>query len=70
MDLTELYKSKEPLIEPEELMIRLGVKKPWIYDKTRRRDEGRLPHVKVGKFLRFHWSDVVDWLEAQGKEVG
>ena len=35
----------------------------WVYERTRRRGRDRLPHVKVGKYLRFRLSDLEAYLE-------
>ena len=31
----------------------LGVPKTWIYDRTREGGPERIPHLKLGKYLRF-----------------
>lgn len=55
------------ILTPKELSKRLKVTKSWIYESTRKR--GRvtgtpLPVLKVGRYLRFVWSDVSAWLRA------
>jgi excisionase family DNA binding protein len=40
----------------------LHVPVSWVYDRTRRRGKERIPHIKLGKYLRFEISAVRDWL--------
>lgn len=35
----------------------------WVYERTRRRGFERIPHVKLGKYLRFDPIEVRGWLE-------
>jgi excisionase family DNA binding protein len=35
----------------------------WVYERTRRRGFERIPHVKLGKYLRFDPSEVWGWLQ-------
>lgn len=57
------------ILTPEELAARLKVQTSWIYDQTRNRAHIRnadsLPYRKMGKYLRFVWSEVADWLDRQ-----
>jgi excisionase family DNA binding protein len=39
----------------DEAAERLGVKRSWIYERTRR---NRIPHRKLGKFVRFTEQDI------------
>ena len=39
----------------DEAAERLGVKRSWIYDRTRR---NTIPHRKLGKFVRFTEQDI------------
>ena len=50
----------EDLISPRELARILKVSKPWPYVMVKR---GLLPHYKMGKVIRFKWSDIEDYLE-------
>lgn len=40
----------------------------WIYERTRRRGLERIPHFKLGKYLRFSEREVLDWL-ARAREI-
>ena len=62
------------LLTPEELSARLKVPTSWVYEQTRRRARIRnvdpLPHRKMGRYLRFVWTEVVEWLDRQKGEQG
>ena len=59
-------------LTPEELSARLKVPTSWIYEQTRHRAKVRnrdpLPHRKMGRYLRFVWTEVVEWLYRQKGE--
>lgn len=46
----------------DELATRLKVSKRWVYEKSRRRCLDPLPVIRVGRYLRFNWLDVSEWL--------
>ena len=46
------------LITAKELAKRLNVQVSWIYRRTRLGQEA-IPHVKMGKYVRFDWEEVV-----------
>ena len=52
------------LLTRAELAERLKVPKSWIYEKTRLRSRDPLPVLRIGKYMRFHWPDIVTWLQA------
>ena len=33
----------------------------WVYERTRRRGRDRIPHIKLGKYLRFVRTEVMTW---------
>ncbi len=43
----------------------LQVTKTWVYQRTRRRGADQLPHIKLGKYIRFEEDAVLAWLEHQ-----
>lgn len=57
------------LLTPAELAAKLAVPVSWIREKTRKRalvrDANPLPTVRLGKYVRFRWSDVEEWLAQQ-----
>jgi excisionase family DNA binding protein len=50
----------EDLLNIEELANKLGLEKSWIYAKTRTK---KIPHRKLGKYLRFSESEIEKWLD-------
>ena len=50
------------LITVQELANRLKVPVSWVYQRTRLGQEA-IPHVKMGKYVRFNWDEVVEFLE-------
>jgi len=51
------------LLTVEEIAAFLRVPKSWVYERTRRRGIEKLPHVKLGKYLRFRLSEVAAYVE-------
>lgn len=57
----------EPILTLEEVAAGLKLKPQTIYELTRRRKGSRaLPSFRVGKFLRFRWSEIEKWI-AEGR---
>lgn len=60
------------ILTPEQLAQRLQVKKSWIVEQTRNRAKARntrpLPCIRLGKYLRFSWSQVSEWLQQSQTE--
>lgn len=55
----------EDILTPEELAARLKVSKSWAYEQTRSRRWARgdsIPCLRIGKYVRFDWTKVVEWL--------
>ena len=52
----------EGLIGPKELARLLNVPVSWVYQRTCR-GQAALPHVKVGKYVRFVPDEVVNFLK-------
>lgn len=57
----------DELLTVGEIAALLKVPKSWIYDHTRKRGIERLPHIKVGKYLRFVESEVRAFLKLNSK---
>ena len=55
----------DELLTVQEVAEWLKVRPSWIYERTRRRGEGRLPYIKLGKYLRFEETAVKVYLERQ-----
>jgi hypothetical protein len=56
----------EDILTPVQLAKRLQVDVSWVYEKSRRRGgHGKaLPTLRCGKYLRFSWADVCEWLRS------
>jgi hypothetical protein len=52
----------EDILTPEELAARLKVRKTWVYEQTRSRNQNPIPRLNMGRYLRFDWAKVVEWL--------
>jgi hypothetical protein len=57
------------LLTPQQLAAKLAIPVSWIREKTRERarlrDEDPLPVVRLGKYVRFDWTQVLSWLQRQ-----
>lgn len=54
------------LMTPEELCSLLKVKKQRVYEWVHL---GRIPYIKVGRFLRFSRTQINEWLEANTFDI-
>jgi excisionase family DNA binding protein len=50
------------LLTVEELAHILKVPPSWIYERTRRRGVAQIPHIKLGKYIRFEERKVREYL--------
>lgn len=62
LELTPVVGLNEPLLRPAEAAALLSVRTSWIYEAVR---SGRLPHLRVGRHIRFTRSDLERWLSEQ-----
>ena len=53
----------EELLTVAEVAAALKVPVSWVYERTRLSGTDQIPHFKLGKYLRFRWSTVREWLE-------
>ena len=51
------------LLTIREVAQSLKVPVSWVYERTRRRGAEQMPHIKLGKYLRFELANVRTWLE-------
>ncbi len=58
------------LLTVDEVAQMLRVPRSWVYGRTRRRGLEQLPHLKVGKYLRFEEEAVWEFLERQRVGAG
>jgi len=58
------------LLTPKQLAERLQVNESWVFEQTRQRAKIRnkipLPCIRLGKYIRFSWTQVSDWMNKQG----
>ena len=55
----------EELLTVSDVARLLKVPVSWVYERTRRRGIEQLPHLKLGKYLRFDPPRVQEWLKLQ-----
>jgi excisionase family DNA binding protein len=53
----------QSILTGEQVATQLQISPDTVYELTRRRCRNPLPFIKVGKYLRFRWSDVERWLD-------
>jgi excisionase family DNA binding protein len=51
-----------PLLTASEVAELLAVKESWVREATR---NGRLPHLRLGRYRRYRREDIERWLEDQ-----
>jgi excisionase family DNA binding protein len=54
----------EELLTVSEVAAALKVPVSWVYERTRRSGTDQIPHFKLGKYLRFRWTAVREWLDS------
>ena len=61
---------KRTLWTPEALAGFLGVPVGWVYKRTRRNGPEKIPHIKLGKYVRFNPESELfqQWLEKHSVE--
>src|SRR5215467_5924670 len=62
---TERWDVNDELATVSQIAEFLQVPNSWVYERTRRRGNERIPHFKLGKYLRFSKSEVVEWVQIQ-----
>ena len=55
----------DTLLTIDDLADKLKVPKSWIYARTKQSGPGTIPRIKIGKYLRFDWGDVWEWIQQQ-----
>ena len=53
---------KLELLTINEMGEKLRVPPSWLYSRTSVTRPGSIPRIKVGKYIRFVESDVIEWL--------
>jgi hypothetical protein len=63
-----MSQSSQDLLTVDELADALKVKKSWVYGKTRETGPDAMPRIRAGKYLRFEYEPVLDWLRKNSTE--
>ena len=58
----EILGFESELLTVAEIAEKLKVPVSWIYERCRRRGTEKIPHIKLGKYLRFEPTAVQKWL--------
>jgi hypothetical protein len=62
-----VHVNPDDILTPVQLAERLQVKVSWIFEQTRERAKIRntrpLPCIRLGKYIRFSWPQVCDWMQ-------
>jgi len=58
------------LLTPQEVADLLGVPISWVYKRSERAASNRLPHIKLGKYLRFERAALERWIEQRAASCG
>jgi excisionase family DNA binding protein len=56
--------SADDILTPEEVATRLKIPESWVYEKTRARCRNPIPCLRLGRYIRFDWNAVIEWLTA------
>jgi len=75
--VSEAMGSSVEIIDSKELARRFRLPESWVRDRVRSRCDDPLPHVKVGRYVRFEWGsrELVEWwarhrVSKQGRNGG
>ncbi len=55
------------LLDAKAVAERLGVPETWVRESAR---SGAIPHVRLGRYVRFDLDDVEHWLQEECKQPG
>lgn len=65
------------IVDSKELAIRWRLPESWVRDRVRARSDDPLPHVKIGRYVRFEWGspELIEWwarhrISKQGRNGG
>jgi len=56
------------LLSVNDLAAKLNLPVSWVYSRTRETGPGSIPRVRLGKYVRFEWERVKEWIERQNAE--
>lgn len=55
----------EEFLTVTQLAELLQVPNSWIYGQTMKKGPSAIPRIRLGKYLRFSLSEVLEWIEKQ-----
>jgi excisionase family DNA binding protein len=58
---TTAEQAERELLTAEEVAALLGIGVDWVWEQAR---QGRIPHIRLGRFRRFRRQAIQEWLEA------
>jgi excisionase family DNA binding protein len=58
---------QDELMTVEEVALMLKVKTSWVYERIRARKGEKLPHIKLGHYVRFERGAVEEFVRRQRK---
>jgi len=61
--VTYSFPTRDRLLDVKEAAALLNVPESWIYQHVRARAGDKLPHIKLGKYIRFSAQALTQWLE-------
>ena len=62
--------ARERLLTVSELSEILQVPVSWVYDHVRPSCQNPLPHIKIGKYVRFRHCDILTYIETAAHRCG
>ncbi len=54
---------REEFLTPQQLAKALNVPLSWVYQKSREKGEDTIPRHKMGRYVRFKFSEVEEYLD-------
>ena len=64
---SEVESQLEELLTIDDVSAILKVPKSWVYEQTRKRGLEKMPHIKLGKYLRFEEKAVISYVSKHRK---
>ncbi len=61
-DIPDAARDVLTLLNVQQVCDLLNVKRDWVYDEVR---AGHIPHVKMGRAIRFRTAELNDWISAE-----
>ena len=60
------FESASRLLEVEDVASILGMRTDWVYREVR---AGRLPHIRLGRAVRFRRESIESWIKSRERGV-